>query len=64
MDVLAGRADTRLQIGDGDAESLRADQHVACLAHLQLVSVLSEECTVRVKGVNSVVKVGCAGVSR
>ena len=62
-DLSAGVVDAVLEAGDGLADGLSADEHVAGLGNLELVSVLTEESTVGIESIDSRVEIGSSGVS-
>lgn len=50
--VALGSIKTLLQVLDRLAQSLCADEHISSLGHLELITVLSEQCAVWVKSLN------------
>ena len=62
-DLSAGVVDAVLEAGDGLADGLSADEHVAGLGNLELISVLTEESTVSVESIDGLVEIGSSRVS-
>ena len=55
---------TCLQTRDCFTESFGSDKHVTCLGDLKLISVLTEESSVRVESVHGFREFGSAGIGR
>lgn len=63
VNVLSGGLHTLLKTLDSFAKSLSANKHVTGLGNLELISVLTEQCTVSVERIDSFGELGGIGVS-